>query len=414
MVEVNKELIIKSPTTSVLKAGVKIQYEFVVNGVTEKFYYIFLNKKARFTQERLNDSAAILGLLIGMKTSNVIRIEGDVSSLLLKNFNKQQDVWLEWKRDEYSRVDISTQDRKSSLVSIEGSLSPFTGGVDSFFTLNQHQDELTNLFYVYGYDVVDTGKEFVDKVRRHLLDSVSHFKVPMIEVETNLRDFSNKYINWLDYHGAAIAAVGVLLSEYSSTLYIPSTRTYSDSTPIGSHPLTDPLWSTEYLAIDHDGAGSSRVEKIANISKLDAVRDNLRVCWKSKDDINCGECEKCVRTMTALEAMGDLSSVKTFPPSVRSDQLAVPIQAHYYPYMKDIMSWIDRHGDKSHNQRVSVALRRSIDAFFDAQQEAVALEYILRKDETRMIALLKNIPYRSLIKYTSKIIFLKAKSRFNR
>lgn len=59
----------------------------------------------------------------------------------------------------------------------------------------------------------------------------------------------------------------------------------------------------------------SRFEKTALIAEWPVGLQNLRVC--QRDDTgtaNCGRCEKCLRTMTTLEALGKLEGLTdTFP-----------------------------------------------------------------------------------------------------
>jgi hypothetical protein len=41
--------------------------------------------------------------------------------------------------------------------------------------------------------------------------------------------------------------------------------------------------------------------------------DALHVCFRGKSDTNCGECEKCLRTLLWLELSGRAGACRTFP-----------------------------------------------------------------------------------------------------
>jgi hypothetical protein len=86
---------------------------------------------------------------------------------------------------------------------------------------------------------------------------------------------------------------------------IPGTFTYADLIPLGSHPMLDPLWSTKAVEILHDGCEASRLDKVRCIQGDPLARKLLRVCWRNVGrEMNCGVCEKCVRTRICLEIVG--------------------------------------------------------------------------------------------------------------
>jgi pyruvyl transferase EpsO len=105
------------------------------------------------------------------------------------------------------------------------------------------------------------------------------------------------------YHGAAMAAVAYALAPNHGKVYIASSNSYVDLHTWGSHPLLDPLWSTEAVQIVHDG-GETRMNKLRALVQYPEAVARLRVCWRNPGSFNCGHCEKCVRTMLALRALG--------------------------------------------------------------------------------------------------------------
>ena len=113
-------------------------------------------------------------------------------------------------------------------------------------------------------------------------------------------------------HGCALAAVGLLFEERYKSLLIPSTHRYDDLIPWGSHPLTDPLLSTNSLKVIHDGAAYSRVAKSERLSKCELALSTLQVCWETKAYANCEKCEKCCWTMAILMLLGALERCSTF------------------------------------------------------------------------------------------------------
>jgi hypothetical protein len=97
--------------------------------------------------------------------------------------------------------------------------------------------------------------------------------------------------------GLILASMGSLFK--CKRIFIGSSHTYNQLVPWGTHPLTDPMWSTESTEIIHYGAGFDKGEKMIDLCKNQNILDNLQVCWYYPHR-NCGECVKCVKTMTQI------------------------------------------------------------------------------------------------------------------
>lgn len=124
----------------------------------------------------------------------------------------------------------------------------------------------------------------------------------LVPVATNHFPFGYRYnLSRNLTQGSALASVALLLG-FSHT-YVPAAYAYHQLIPLGSHPLTDPLWSTEGVTIIHDGAEARRVDKVIRIVKDPSAAANLRVCLDDMND-NCGKCAKCLRTLIPLRLLG--------------------------------------------------------------------------------------------------------------
>lgn len=124
------------------------------------------------------------------------------------------------------------------------------------------------------------------------------FGKTLVPVATNHFPFGYRYnLSRNLSQGGALASVALLLG--FPRVYVPSSYSYNQLFPLGSHPLTDPLYSTEGTQIVHDGCAARPVDKIREVAQDKLVLANLRVCF---DDINtnCGRCQKCLRTMVPL------------------------------------------------------------------------------------------------------------------
>src|SRR5690606_26336313 len=98
---------------------------------------------------------------------------------------------------------------------------------------------------------------------------------------------------------------------------------YADDIPWGSHPDLDKHWSSESLEFVHDGCDLGRIEKVRFISQSDVAMETLRVCFRTPTDaLNCGRCEKCLRTMINLRIVGALERCQTFATALEPEKIA--------------------------------------------------------------------------------------------
>jgi hypothetical protein len=139
---------------------------------------------------------------------------------------------------------------------------------------------------------------------------VQSFGKTLIPVENNHYAFGYRYNLGRNLtQGSVLASVALLLG--FPRVYVPSAFSYSQLIPLGSHPLTDLLYSNECVEIIHDGAEARRVDKVRKIAECESALANLRVCIDDVN-VNCGKCSKCLRTMIPLKLLGVSSA--PFPP----------------------------------------------------------------------------------------------------
>ncbi|MFC4036707.1 hypothetical protein ACFO3J_35510 [Streptomyces polygonati] len=207
-----------------------------------------------------------------------------------------------------------------------GTIALFSGGVDSFHTVLAERERLDALLFVSGFDLALGRSEEPD--HQHVLaalgSAAERLGLPLLHLRTDLRAFSDTWLLWGDHYvGSGLAAVALLLTGEYDELVIPSTHAAPDDFPYGTHPRTDPLWSTERMLIRVHGADTPRPAKVAEISGSGVVLDTLRVCWENRGGAyNCGVCEKCRRTMVELYLAGSLERCATLPHTIDTDALA--------------------------------------------------------------------------------------------
>lgn len=249
-----------------------------------------------------------------MKLGLPLHIQAPVSRQLLSSVQTIQQIFHKWYPD-FAVVPVKAQDiNDSEHQRAKQSAAFFSGGLDSFYTVLKNLAHIDQLIFVHGFDVSLENETLRGKVIQEIRQSAQALGKPLIEVETNLRELGDRYVSWsMHLFGPALASVSLLLGKTISRIYIPSSESFAHLEPCASHPLVDPLWSTEKTEIIHDGGEATRNEKAAFIAHSNTAMRTLRVCWETPDNAyNCGRCEKCLRTMINLESAGALERCTTF------------------------------------------------------------------------------------------------------
>lgn len=258
--------------------------------------------------------------LLAMKMNTRLCVPQAVSLKMMEGLEEFRQIFCEW-YPEFHPVEIQAVPRttQGQTPKAEGTATFFSGGVDSFYSLRQHLSELTGLIFVHGFDIPLKKTGLRQQVSAHLQTVADRVQIPLVEVETNVREILDPHLSWPEHaHGAALAAVALLFAPQFHRVYISASNSYPDFSAFGSHPFTDPLWSTEEVEIVHNSFYTRRLHKVEEIMDWDVAMDHLRVCWKNRGGAyNCCRCEKCVRTMVALRIVGGLERCKTFPKELR-------------------------------------------------------------------------------------------------
>lgn len=263
-------------------------------------------------------------LLPHMHAGEKMDIGAPLDAKFLRNMDEVQDIFACW-LEQLEHVTLDGLATRSA-----GSVEPgearvgafFSGGADSFHTLLENIDEITDIIFVHGFDI----KLDDHALRRQAGDMVERigaaFGKNVIQVETNVRDALDAYLGWNYTHGAGLAAVAHLFSDVLSRVIIPASDTYRHLVAWGSHPVLDPFWSSSTLEFYHHGADKNRAEKIQQIAENQVALDALRVCWMNYDGAyNCGRCEKCQRTMIDLRIVGALERCTTFSAPLMTENI---------------------------------------------------------------------------------------------
>lgn len=150
--------------------------------------------------------------------------------------------------------------------------------------------------------------------RKQLAPIATATGIRLVPIATNITSLDRDGWFWkFEFQGAVLAGIGHLFARRISDLSIASTWDISHLDRWGSHPLIDPGFGTHSFRIWHELAHLGRLEKTHLVAQRPELLEQLNVCNEAAGgDRNCGRCEKCVRTMLALESMGRLAESEAF------------------------------------------------------------------------------------------------------
>ena len=237
-----------------------------------------------------------------------------------------------------------------------------SGGIDSLATLRlnrrhfpeNHPGAIRDGFIIHGFDiggVVERGMKYpvFDRAKRAMEVVAEDSGISLIPVYTNIRHLCDDRSLWLDYFfGAVLAAVGHAFSSRINLLSLASSFDLPNLVPCGSHPLLDPEYSSYRLRIRHSHVAKSRMAKLKIVSEWDAAFQNLRVCLANvPDQLNCGKCEKCVRTMLGFVGLGVLDKTRAFVENDVTTDMLLPFKItirHRPPFYQELLAPLRTRG----------------------------------------------------------------------
>lgn len=268
---------------------------------------------------------------------------------------------------------------KNRYVTTQQSAVLFSGGVDAFTTLFRHLDENPVMITLRGADVKLSDKAGWKVVSEHVEATAEIFDLPKPEfVTTNFRMFINEGTLselvtrsgdgwWHGYqHGIGIISHAAPISYVKKlkVVCIASSATCKSLCIYASDPVIDSHLKFAETNVYHDGYFMNRLDKVkylVDCCRQRKVSIHLRVCWITEGGHNCCKCEKCIRTIFNILAVGGdpkqmgfnilPENERDFERIVVSELHAPNIRIHWHDIQNYILSHqtFERHADSNYN-----------------------------------------------------------------
>lgn len=341
---------------------------------------IFIETRAEYGSSLRADAHAFLvGCLIpalhfGQRR---IAVQGEICPGLLQGLNSVMALIQIWSAGAMQPLVIEPQ--KVSASTGRGKRYRagmcYSGGIDSIATLRRnmlnysqnHPGAIKDCFFIHGFDiggVLDRGLKYhvFQRGLRAMENVTKAANTQAIPVYTNIRHLCDDRDLWLNrFFGAVLAAVGHAFSSRIDLFGIAASYDLQNLGPCGSHPMLDPWYSSFDLAVAHQDAHLRRIDKLKIVADWEPGLQNFRVCLANvQESLNCGRCEKCVRTMLGLLAVGALHKTRAFVQDDVSvdmlDNFKINIR-HREPFYIELLPLLEKKGRQDLVRKIGQKLR---------------------------------------------------------
>lgn len=314
----------------------------------------------------LNADAFLVGCLVpamhlGEKR---IRVEGEACPYLKEGLKTVMAIMQMWSPGRLRPLVIEAESRTTyGFAGNQRHAGTYlSGGMDSLAALRLnklnyapgHPGAIKDCLLLHGFDiggVVKRGMKFhvFERAKKAMAAVAKDAGVNLIPVYTNIRHLCDERELWLDrFFGAVLAAVGHAFASRFDLLHLASSFDLPNLVPCGSHPLLDPQFSSYELRFRHRDVEMNRIEKINIVAGWEAAFQNFRVCLANVPDrLNCGRCEKCVRTMLGLEALGLLDKTRAFTENEVQPEMLSAFKInirHRPPFYEELLEPLRKRG----------------------------------------------------------------------
>lgn len=266
-----------------------------------------------------SDAFVIAVLNYAMRYGHDIQCETPLTEDLYYNLEKYLIDALVNYNPHFYRTRIQAPIASDNLSSKGAVGTGISCGVDSLQVLSSqsnmkfsgHNINFLTLNNVGSHGEGEKAQLLFERRKRRAEQFAEEYGYQLVISDSNLHEVIPQS-HFLSHTYSSLFAVYCLQKLFSVFYYASAGLKYEEFSLVdvpqrcsGSYEFISlPYFSTRTLRIYSGGEGMTRMEKIREISSYRPSYKYLNVCLE--EDNNCGRCEKCVRTILALDALGVL------------------------------------------------------------------------------------------------------------
>lgn len=263
-----------------------------------------------------------------------MRVEAELCTRLREGLRVIRETFLGW-YPRCSRVEVEPAKgfAPTRPPSERRTASMLSGGIDGLAALRMNRldypldhpqsiRDCITLFGINNFDVDSRGPvperlAAFDALLGRLRIVAEAERFELHPVYTNVRSLAPSYTYWTRMgFGAGHIAAAHLFHGYLDKVLYASDGDGGDPGPGAWHPRFVRHFSTDAVQVEPTEILMTRMEKTALVSEWGWGRRMMQPCHyvriPERGKINCGRCEKCIRTMLALIGLGRLGEVDAF------------------------------------------------------------------------------------------------------
>ncbi len=342
----------------------------------KKLWFSFPLKYMEYICVERGDAFLIAILYYAMINGYDLILEKPVSNKLLFQLTTYYIPTLLDITSFFHLINITAETDNTKIQNHKAVGTALSCGVDSFYTVLKSLEskfddyKLTHILFtsIPAFTYAEDLKEFWLKSSYHKVEKVSaELGLDFIPCDTNLilefaiEPFTTKSGVLVSNEGLAslpYCSFAFALQKLFQVYYLGSAGYKLNEADLDASPydvlwhdfFSMPLISTENLQFYSSGVEASRIEKVKFIADYPIVQKYLLGCAMPVVD-NCGKCEKCIRTMSELYAVGKLELFSNIYPvkkykSHMGYNMAV-VRAHKKkPFNRDILIMMRKKGNR--------------------------------------------------------------------
>lgn len=274
-------------------------------------------------------------------------IEGDLCPRVVDGLRVAMTWYRHWYGKQWTPLAIESGRRPYSLRSTVRAGAVFLScGVDSLYSLREignlmpatHPAAPQVALFAIGYDL-----RIPAATARALANAQAASEalgLTLVPIRSNIPTLDDDYKLWkFQFGGPAFAALPHALGRGIERAWLGADVDIATLEPWCNHPATAPEFSSHDVEIRQDGIEATRGQKVGAIASWDIARRFLRVCTRNPvSSLNCGSCEKCVRTRLEMLAFGNADALPAFGgvPLAASNVLGMSIRMDLSYYEETI------------------------------------------------------------------------------
>ena len=295
-------IVINSPVVSYFDDTVKLKCNIFID---KEYDFSFLFNGVKDLNITVEPFLVML-LPIAMKLNMDIDVNGVVSDRLLIGINQTQRILQGIYFNNIVNINVKSIKKYQSCINNDFKQGLFFSfGLDSWYSFCMNS--IDTLIFVSSIKP-NRSKSAMDKFFLDKLNMLFKIRnISYIFVRNNIRDkLLRLFGDWELLHRFYYNGIALFFSKVFDLIYISSGYKYRTAT------IEKNIWSmfhslllNKEIDIISDGGEAGRIEKIDKISSDDIAVKYLKVCQKAKhwEFFNCCSCNKCIRTMLAIELL---------------------------------------------------------------------------------------------------------------